>query len=262
MDREFDRYQYYQDAVQSPKDDAAFLDRVYQEEFKRPPKSMREDFCAAFALCCAWVKRDPSYEAIGVDIDPEPLEYGKAHYAAKLSSNERERVQILQRNVLDPELPTADIICALNFSYMGIKERPHLKEYFSKCLLGLGDRGVLVLDCFGGGGTQEPNENETEYDDFSYFWDQDTWNPVTHEAQFYIHFKRKGEPKREKVFSYDWRMWSLPELRDLLKEVGFSQVKIYWEGTDEDGDGNGEFALTTEGDQCESWVAYVVAVKD
>jgi hypothetical protein len=29
--------------------------------------------------------------------------------------------------------------------------------------------------------------------DFSYLWDQDSFNPITHEAMFYIHFKRKRE---------------------------------------------------------------------
>ena len=107
----------------------------------------------------------------------------------------------------------------------------------------------------------EPNEHETEHDDFSYFWDQDTYNPVTHEAMFYIHFKRRGEKKREKVFTYDWRLWGIAELKDILEEVGFSKSLVYWEGTDEDGDGNGEFTVTEEGEDCESWVAYIVGIK-
>ena len=78
---------------------------------------------------------------------------------------------------------------------------------------------------------------------------------------FYIHFQRTGEEKREKVFSYDWRIWSLAELKDILSEVGFSSSQVYWEGTDEDGDGDGLFTPTEKGEECESWIAYMVAKK-
>ena len=107
----------------------------------------------------------------------------------------------------------------------------------------------------------EPNEHETEHEGYSYYWDQDSYHPLTNHAQFYIHFKRDGEKKREKVFSYDWRLWSIAELKDLLADAGFNDSVIYWEGTDEDGDGDGEFSRTEEGEQCESYVAYVIGRK-
>ena len=43
------------------------------------------------------------------------------------------------------------------------------------------------MDIFGGSECYEANEEETEHDDFSYFWDQDSYDPVTNEAMFYIH---------------------------------------------------------------------------
>jgi hypothetical protein len=46
----------------------------------------------------------------------------------------------------------------------------------------------------------------------------------------------------------------------LLDEAGFSQVDIYWEGTDEEsGEGNGIFEPTEKGDPDPGWVCYVVA---
>ena len=161
----------------------------------------------------------------------------------------------------NPEITKADIIAALNFSYFGFKKRSELLEYFKASYQALSEQGVLILDCFGGPSCMEPNIHETEFEDFSYYWDQDSYNPLTNEAQFYIHFKRRGEAKREKVFSYDWRLWSLAELQDLAEEAGFNRSHIYWEGTDEDGEGNGEFEKTTSGEICEAWVAYLVAEK-
>jgi hypothetical protein len=117
------------------------------------------------------------------------------------------------------------------------------------------------MDCFGGQSCMEPNEHETEYDDFSYYWDQDTFDPLTNEAMFYIHYRPKGQKKIKNVFTYDWRLWSLPELRDLLEEIGFKNVHYYWEGTDEDGEGDGNFNKIEKGEICDSWVAYIVGEK-
>ncbi|SMF21053.1 class I SAM-dependent methyltransferase [Pseudobacteriovorax antillogorgiicola] len=260
--KDFDKYEYYQKAVQSPDADSEFMARVYRELREgREAKTLVEDFCAAFALCCEWVKLDDDKDAIGIDLDPEPVAYGRDHYLTELSEEQKNRIKILEANVMEKDLPKGDIIAALNFSYFGFKERPLLLDYFKSCYHRLHDDGLLILDCFGGPACMEPNEHETEYDDFSYFWDQDTYHPLSNHAQFYIHFKRKGEKKRKKVFSYDWRLWSIAELKDLLQEAGFSKSVIYWEGTDEDGDGDGNYTLTEDGEQCESYVAYVIGIK-
>ena len=57
-------------------------------------------------------------------------------------------------------------------------------------------------------------------------------------------------------------MWSIPELKDILEEVGFKKVHVYWEGTDEDGDGDGEFKRVEKGEDCESWIAYLACEKN
>jgi hypothetical protein len=36
---------------------------------------------------------------------------------------------------------------------------------------------------------------------------------------------REGSALRD-AFRYDWRIWSLPELRDLLNEAGFSRGEV------------------------------------
>lgn len=260
--KEFDKYEYYQKAVQSPDADSEFMARVYRElRDGKEAKTLVEDFCAAFALCCEWVKLNENNDAIGIDLDPEPVGYGRENYLTELNDEQQSRVKILEANVMEADLPKGDIIAALNFSYNGFKDRPTLLEYFKSCYNRLGDNGLLILDTFGGPGCMEPNEHETEHEGYSYYWDQDSYHPLTNHAQFYIHFKRDGEKKREKVFSYDWRLWSIAELKDLLADAGFNDSVIYWEGTDEDGDGDGEFSRTEEGEQCESYVAYVIGRK-
>ncbi len=259
--QDFDKYKYYKESVQSPENDVAFFQKIYKEAFDKEPETLREDFCGTFSICCEWIKLDQNKKSIGLDLDKEPIDYGFKTNFLDLNKEQQSRVSILQQNVLSPELPSADIIAALNFSYFLFKERKQLKDYFTNVYKTLNPNSLFVMDCFGGPAAQTENEEETEHEGFSYFWDQDSFNPINNNAVFHIHFKIDGQEKVEKSFTYDWRMWSLPELQDIMKEVGFADVHVLWEADDEDGEGNGEFYRADQGEDCEAWVAYVVGKK-
>ena len=81
-------------------------------------------------------------------------------------------------------------------------------------------------------------------------------NLFTGEALFHIHFKDL-EKKRlyEKAFTYDWRMWTIPELRDLLIAAGFSKVILY-----KDMDEEFQQQDCNESDD-DSWLVQIVAAK-
>lgn len=263
MQKAFDKYFYYRRSVQSPAEDVVFFRDTYRTiNGGKDPKVLREDFCATFSLCCEWVKLGNDYRAIGIDIDAEPISYGQENYLSRMIESQRRRVTTCQTSVLTGPAK-ADIICAVNFSYFYFKERPLMKKYFTKCLKTLNRKGILILDCFGGSKCYEANEEETEDEElqYSYFWDQDELDPITNHCKFHIHFKRKGEAKRKNVFTYDWRLWSLPEIIDLLCEVGFKNPTVYWEGTDDEGGGNGVFTPVEHGEECESWICYIVSQK-
>lgn len=256
---DFDKYHYYLRSVQSPENDVKFLQKTYKELKSKNPETLCEDFCGTFAICCEWVKLNDRYKAIGIDLDSEPIAYGEVHHRPQLTVSQSRRLSIIQENVLAKNLPKADIVLASNFSYYIFKQRADLIAYFSSALNRCKKQGLFIIDSFGGPECMQAIEEETDYGDFKYFWDQDSYDPVTNYAQFYIHYKRKGEKKREKVFSYDWRLWSLPELKEALLDAGFRKVHIYWEGEDEDGDGNGEFTRVETGEEVRAWVAYLVA---
>ena len=58
----------------------------------------------------------------------------------------------------------------------------------------------------------------------------------------HIHFKFPDGSRIKNAFSYDWRLWTLPEVQELLAEAGFDRITVYWQGTDEEtGEANGEF---------------------
>jgi SAM-dependent methyltransferase len=256
----FDKYDLYKKAVQSPDSDVEFYTKVYKELRKKKPKYFREDFCGTFALSCEWVKLNKENIAYGLDIDPEPMEYGRAHYWSKLTEDQKKRVKILERNVLGPALPTVDIAVAMNFSYFCFKSRELLKKYFQNSYKSLKRDGLFIVDTFGGKQCQDAVEDVHKHKGFTYYWDQVSFDPVTGYALFYIHFKVNGQ-KIQKVFKYDWRMWTIPEIRELLEEAGFKKTHVYWEGTTRKGEGNGIFTRTEKGEACDSWIAYIAAEK-
>ena len=89
----FDRYYHYLESVQSPEEDVRFMAQVARESrgAKTKLRVFREDFCGTFTNCCEWVKLGPDYVAHGVDLDPEPIAYGKANYLNKLTPNQQSR---------------------------------------------------------------------------------------------------------------------------------------------------------------------------
>ena len=254
--KEFDKYLYYSQSVQSPEADIELFKKIYEEIRKKNAKVFREDFCGTFLNCCEWVKSGKDLQAIGVDVSEEPLEYGKRNHLSQLSDDQKSRLNLFQKSVLEPPLPSADVAIAVNASYFIFKERSQLKKYFSLARESLNQDGLFILDMFGGALCLEPNEEKVKHDGFTYFWDQDSFNPVTNEASFYIHFKRPGEKRRDKVFSYFWRMWGLPEVMDILKEAGFSKTHVYWETEDQD-----YILVYDEPEPMDVWLAYLVSEK-
>lgn len=257
----FDKYDYYIRSVQSPESDVEFFDKTFKELKGKEALTFREDFCGTHSISCEWIKLNPKKKSVGVDLDPEPIKYGEKFYQAQLNDEQLNRLEIYEANVLDPNLPKADIVSASNFSYYLFKKRKDLLEYFKAAYKNVKKDGIFIVDSFGGSKCQEANEEETEHEDFSYYWDQDSFDPITNEAMFYIHFQPHGQAKVEKCFQYDWRMWTLPEIREVMEEAGFKETLVYWEGSDEDGEGNGEFVQSEQGEECEAWIAYVVGVK-
>ena len=258
-----DRYQLYLDSVQSPDHETWFFQRVYRREFRRKPRVLREDFCGTAAVCCQWVNRHPERRAIGVDIDPQPLAWGRSHNLEKLSPAARERVELRVDDARRVAGPKADIVAAQNFSYYFFKTREDLLRYFRAAYRNLDRRGLLVLDALGGSEVLEEGHVETKrLRRFHYVWEQERFDPITHDCRFLIHFRFPDGSEMRRAFVYDWRLWTLPEIRELLEQAGFDRVDVYWEDTDQEtGGGNDSYRIRQHAESDPAWVAYVVAVK-
>ncbi|HYC01235.1 MAG TPA: class I SAM-dependent methyltransferase [Candidatus Limnocylindrales bacterium] len=257
-----DKYDLYVRSVQSPDYEVAFFDRAFRSYYGRVPLVLREDFCGTAAVCYDWVNSRRDRRAIGVDLDPEPIQWGRQRYLPTLKNGGHKRIKIIQGDVRTTRAK-ADIIAAQNFSYFCFETRDEMRRYFQHTRRHLPAEGLLVLDALGGSEVfEEDREDVHSYRGFRYVWHQISFDPITHHCRYAIHFRFKDGSELKNAFTYEWRLWTLPELRELLLEAGFKGADVYWEMTDrKTGEGNGVYRKREHGDADPAWVAYLVAWK-
>lgn len=254
------KYEFYERSVQNAEVEVEFMRDEFKRYFGRFPLSMREDFCGTGAISCEWVKYHKEAEAFGVDLDPEPIEMGRKRHFSKLKPHQQVRMHYLNENVLKTSAPKTDVVCAFNFSYWIFKQRKDLVRYFKQVKKSLNKQGIFFLDLFGGPESQKLVTDQKKLPGLTYYWECQHFNPLNHDCTFAIHFRDEKGKKHHNVFTYDWRFWTLPELRDILAEAGFSKIKTYWEEDDEDGSGNGVYFPTDSAENCDAWVSYIAAI--
>jgi len=254
-----DPHHLYEKAVQSPEAEVPFIDRTFRSLRGRRPEVLREDFCGTAFLACTWVRARESNRSIGVDLDADTLAWAIAHNLSWLNDAERTRVELIRDDVLKVRTREVDLVCAFNFSYFIFKTREQLLAYFKAVRRALKPDGLFYLDCYGGYESQDVMEEPRKCPGFTYVWDQAHFNPITNETLCHIHFRFPDGTQLKKAFTYDWRLWSIAEIREVLAEAGFARSTVYWEGTDKAGEGNGIFRPTVKGEVCAGWVAYLIA---
>jgi SAM-dependent methyltransferase len=193
------------------------------------PRVLREDFCGTGGVCRAWAAMPsaPSrpFRAIGVDIDGELVKRLRGI----------PNVRAVRADVRDCDL-RADIISATNFSIGYWHTRKDLVRYLGLCRERLKTGGVFVCDTYGGAtafsrGTLTRDvwiENGVR---IRYTWEQRLANPLTGRVLDALHFRvdRDGEVlfQEHDAFVYEWRLWSVPELRDAFADARFGTVEAY-----------------------------------
>jgi hypothetical protein len=256
-----DIYDLYERSVQCPESEVDLVLQSWRELRGREPNSIREDFCGTSAVAREWVTRNETCTVVGVDLDGDTLGWARSKMLVDLSEQQRDRVTLVQEDVMTVNAGLVDCVLAMNFSYYGFKKRNVMLQYFTSVHQGLVEDGLFMLDAYGGSDSFIEMDEERDLDGFTYIWDQNHVNPITGDIVNYIHFEFPNGSKIKKAFTYEWRFWTLPEIKDVLIEAGFSGVHVYWEGTNEDGDGDGVWEINTQGEACAGWVAYIVAVK-
>jgi len=270
-DRQIDKYVLYEAAVQDVEHEISFMRRVFQKTRGRRIKLVREDFCGTAKLATAWVKSGPDHRALGVDIDPAPLDWGLQNHVHR-AGKPGQRIKLVRSNVFDVHTPKADAVCAYNFSYFLFKNSAALLSYFKHAYRCLHPDGMLFLDAFGGFQAMTTNKERRlvkgevaadglKVPPFYYEWEHAHFDVLTHDLKCHIHFQLKNGRRLNRAFSYDWRLWTLPEIRELILAAGFRRADIYTHGWDKNGEGDSRFIQRKRYENEDGWIAYVVGIK-
>ena len=246
-----DRYELYEEAVQQPMVILGFIEELFEAYRGRDPLTLREDFCGTAQIASLWASSHDDRVSYGIDIDDEVIQWAHEHNVQPVT-HAKDRIHLIVDDVMNVDQANNDVVLSLNFSHFIYKQRSQLLAYLKHARASLADDGLLILDAFGGPGSMDPGADSRSFSTFDYIWEQVSFNPLTNEIECHIHFRFPNGGMMRKAFVYDWRMWSLPELCELLEEAGFDGVAIYFES--EDG-----FVSDTEEVNLTAWVAYIVA---
>lgn len=197
--------------------------------------------------------------------DPEtaPLES-----TVLVGSNASTSDGFIKRNL---PLPARDIICAFNYSCCCLHQRTELLSYFKHVLDSLSRKGgIFVMDLYGGTSSECKLRLQRKFPNFTYVWEQEEFDIIQRKTRISLHFHlQKQKKKIRHAFSYSWRLWSLPEIKECLEEAGFHSVH-FWirempdtEERSSEGLGAGrdrKYEEVTSFQQEDAWNAYIVAV--
>lgn len=250
----------YEKCVQDPATEISFLRRQFKKHRGRWPVSLREDFCFTGFVCYEWVRQGAKNQAVGIDVNPQVIAIGKEFHEQRLTPDQRRRIHFLSKNVVACHDVHADLVVAMNFSYWFFHTRKDLLRYFRSVRRAVGKRGMFVMDTTGGSDAMVFGKESERMRGVTYFWECESYNPITGRCFFSMHFKPDGAPLIKRAFTYDWRYWSIPETLDILAEAGFSKTFVLWEGENRRGFGNGVFRATENAEESSAWMAYIIAL--
>ena len=221
---DLDRHDLYERTVQSPEKVVAFLRELHGGD----PRALGEDFSGTAAVARAWVRSVPGGSAVAVDLDASVLERASGVPGVELVHGD-------VRTATDPAIHRVDVLFVGNFSIGEIGERADLVRYLARSRERLHRGGLFVCDVYGGPSALRTGAIERSFwieggDRVRYVWEQREVDPSTGRVVNAMHFRVEREgvvvQSIEDAFVYRWRLWSVPELREAMREAGFASTEV------------------------------------
>lgn len=285
----------YRLAVQHPQAEASLLRRIYERHRRgRFATLLREDFAGTAAIASAWVAQHEDCRALAVDIHGPTCRWAQRR-GQRVLGERAEDLIVLCEDVRRVRSPRVDVVAALNFSAFTFHDRNVLRGYFRGVRQSLRPGGLFVVDAYGGpgalrvgvqtrpvdpralslsGASGMPDDDARDFTRpaFDYLWEQKSVDLLTARVDCRIHFRfraRAGAPAftMRSAFRYDWRLWSLAELAETMREAGFAQAEVWCDGVGGRGGRRmtgplaGVYAPVKSLPTREDFVAYVVGLK-
>lgn len=168
-------------------------------------------------------------------------------------------------------LPGRDIICAFNYSCCCLQKRNELLLYFKHVLRSLSKNGgIFVMDVYGGTSSERKLRLQRKFSNFTYVWEQAEFDIIHRRTRISLHFQLGKKQTIKHAFSYEWRLWSLPEIKDCLLEAGFQSVHFWireMPNTEDskyskeyNGNRDAKYEELSTFEQTDAWNAYIVGV--
>jgi len=254
--RTLTHFELYELAVTNPGPMCRFLEAAWRRDRprgRRAAPTLREDFSGSGALARAWAA-DIGL-AVAVDRDAAAIKACGRH--AKFAAIEADVMECTVK---------ADVIAATNFAVGYWHERADLLAYLKHARAHLNKGGIFCCDLYGGSDAFEPSVTAVPLrgpggEKIEYRWEQVAGWPQIGRVENAIHFKVGRAPLIRNAFTYDWRLWSIPEMRDAMGDAGFSKVRVFDRlGDAVDGEGNLFIRELDEREEMDDpFVVYVVA---
>ncbi|GAV81869.1 hypothetical protein CFOL_v3_25322 [Cephalotus follicularis] len=217
------------------------------------------------------VKFDPHEPSNNIRLDETDDSSG----ACVVESTEQEGFTAPSKNICTKRnypLPARDIVCAFNYSCCCLHKRADLLLYFRNVVDVLSKKGgIFVMDLYGGMSSEHKLTLRRKFPNFTYVWEQDEFDIIERKTRISLHFHlQKQQRKLRHAFSYSWRLWSLPEIKDCLEEAGFRSVHFWLRQMTDTEDNRNTVGFGAGQDikyeevrsfqQVDAWNAYIVGV--
>ncbi|KAK1435077.1 hypothetical protein QVD17_00837 [Tagetes erecta] len=189
------------------------------------------------------------------------------------NENENEDEDVSEYVTSSEPLPSRDIVCAFNYSCCCLHTRHELVSYFKNALQALSKKGgIFVMDLYGGTSSECELKMQRKFPNFTYTWEQAGFDIVQRKTRISLHYTLQKHQKKKlrHAFSYSWRLWSLPEIKDCMEEAGFRSVHFWIRQMPDSeniksihgfGDGKDiKYEEVTSFQQQDSWNAYIVGI--
>ncbi|PWA90776.1 S-adenosyl-L-methionine-dependent methyltransferases superfamily protein [Artemisia annua] len=269
------KFSLYQQSVQSPKGDISYLQMFFltyvggraplhlQEDFcgtalLRAPLHLQEDFCGTALLSTEWLRSDLRRTSVGLDFDLDALDW--------CIENNVNKVGLIY-------LLESSSTMVTSYNHKKLNCRHELVSYFKHALNALSKKGgIFVMDLYGGTSSECELKMQRKFPNFTYTWEQAGFDIIQRKTRISLHYTLLNHQKKKlrHAFSYSWRLWSLPEIKDCMEEAGFRSVHFWIRQMPDseniksmEGFGSArdiKYEEVTSFQQQDSWNAYIVAV--
>ena len=104
------------------------------------------------------------------------------------------------------------------------------------------------------------NADDDGIGDFTFIWDQDIFDPASHFYTCRIHYAFQDGSEMRNAFVYDWRLWSMPEVIEVMREAGFEDVHFLWEVRIKNWQRHETYHRAKNGEADTAWIAYIIGI--